>query len=75
MAAPSEDLLAPTLPAWTVATPAPVSDVLPDLDPADLVLVVGRSATPTSRGSPPGSTSVGLPGADWSPPTSRRRPR
>ena len=37
---PTEDLLAPTLPSWT-ATDGPLADVLADLDPTDLVLVVG----------------------------------
>ncbi|WP_353952964.1 leucyl aminopeptidase family protein [Knoellia sp. S7-12] len=37
---PIEDLLAPTLPAWTAAD-GPLADVLADLDPDDLALVVG----------------------------------
>ncbi|EAQ00035.1 leucyl aminopeptidase [Janibacter sp. HTCC2649] len=39
---PAEDLLAPTLPAWTAAD-GPLADVLADLDPTDLALVVGVS--------------------------------
>ncbi|MFC7489648.1 MULTISPECIES: leucyl aminopeptidase family protein [unclassified Knoellia] len=37
---PAEDLLAPTLPSWTAAD-GPLADVLADLDPTDLALVVG----------------------------------
>lgn len=39
---PAEDLLAPTLPTWTAAD-GPLADVLADLDPSDLALVVGVS--------------------------------
>lgn len=37
---PTEDLLAPSLPSWT-ASDGPLGDVLADLDPTDLALVVG----------------------------------
>lgn len=37
---PAEDLLAPSLPTWSAAD-GPLADVLADLDPADLALVVG----------------------------------
>ena len=37
---PTEDLLAPSLPAWTAAD-GPLADLLADRDPSDLALVVG----------------------------------
>jgi leucyl aminopeptidase len=63
VAAPGEDLLAPTLPAW-VATRAPLSDVLADRDPTDLVLVVGRSADTDPAELAARLDGVGLPGED-----------
>ncbi len=63
MTADREDLLAPTLARWA-ASPAPISDLLADRDPADLVLVLARSVDDTAEALAALLDGLGMPGDD-----------